>query len=268
MRNLNFHQTFPPTLEYFSRLFDVVNNGIPMTKEEISSATGIPTGKSSGKVEPHIDYAVYMGLLEEEAPVGGKYSLRCTPLGNEIRKQDPGFREALTQLICHVRLTSPTTGAQLWSMIIRDILPKYKNGLKDNILEDEIRKMISGTIKTGPFYSTYRDSFDLLKLLIREQQTTSIVPQPLINDFGYVYSYALIYEWEKIFPTDNEISADELERLKFSGAFGWDAQRQYVALEHLAELGVIRLNRQLSPFTIYKLTTSDKLIAKLYSLLC
>lgn len=268
MSNLNFHQTFPPTLEYFSRLFDVVNNGVSMTKEEISSATGIPTGKSSGKVEPHIVYAIYMGFIEETAHVGTKYSLKCTPLGNEIRKQDPGFREALTQMICHVRLTSPTTGAQLWSIIIRDILPKYKNGVQDNVLEDEIRKKISGNVKTGPFYTTYRDSFNLLKLLIREQQTTGITPQLLINDFSYVYSYALIYEWQKIFPTDDEISANELEKLKFRGAFGWDAQRQYAALERMAELGVIRLNRQLSPFTLFRLTTSDELIAKLYSLLC
>lgn len=268
MKSLNFHQTFPPTLEYFSRLFDVANVGVPMTKEEISFATGIPTGKSSGKVEPHIEYAVYMGLLKEEALVGGKYTLKCTALGNEIRKQDPGFREALTQMICHVRLTSPTTGAQLWSTIIRDILPKYKNGLQDNVLEDELGKRISGSIKTGPFYSTYRDSFDLLKLLTWEQQKTSIVPQPLINDFGYVYAYALFYEWEKIFPLNDEISADELEKLKFASVFGWNAQRQYVALEHLAELGVIKLNRQLSPFTIFKLTTSDNLITRLYSLLC
>lgn len=268
MRNLNFHQTFPPTLEYLGRLFAVTDNGIPMTKEEISSTTGIPTGKSSGKVEPHIDYAVYMGHIEEAAPVGGKYLLKCTSLGNEIKKQDPGFREALTQMICHVRLTSPSTGAQLWSLIIRDILPKYKDGMHDNVLEDEIRKKISVNVKTGPFYSTYRDSFDLLKLLIREPQLTGIVSQPLISDFRYVYSYALIYEWENIFPTDNEISAYELEKLKFAGAFGWDAQHQYVALEHLAELGLIRLNRQLSPYTIFKLTTSDELIAKLYSLLC
>ena len=34
------------------------------TKEEISCLTGIPTGKTSGKVIPHTRYAAYMGFIE------------------------------------------------------------------------------------------------------------------------------------------------------------------------------------------------------------
>lgn len=60
LSNLNFHQTFPPTTDGISRLLSVADRGGAYTKEEISQMTGIPTGKSSGKVEPYIRYAVYM----------------------------------------------------------------------------------------------------------------------------------------------------------------------------------------------------------------
>ena len=62
--NLNFHQTFPPNLEYLSRLLEITDMTDDLTKEEISEITGIPTGKSSGKVEPHVEYGIYMGLLK------------------------------------------------------------------------------------------------------------------------------------------------------------------------------------------------------------
>ena len=36
-------------------------------------------------------------------------------------------------------------------------------------------------------------------------------------------------------------------------------------LEHLSEIGIIRLNRQLVPYTILKLADKDAMIEKLYS---
>ena len=39
-------------------------------------------------------------------------------------------------------------------------------------------------------------------------------------------------------------------------------------MEHLADWGMIRMNRQLMPYTILKLTTEDELINNLYSELC
>ena len=88
--NLNFHRTFPPTAEYITRLLEVCDHGDALTKEQISELTGIPTGTSSGKVEPHIFYGEYMGLLRD-VRAEGKHRLLLTPLGKEILNQDPGL---------------------------------------------------------------------------------------------------------------------------------------------------------------------------------
>ena len=64
--NLNFHQTFKPERQYISGLLSEIEccNGLDI--QEISNQTGIPTGKSSGKVEPTISYAEYMGLIKKQ----------------------------------------------------------------------------------------------------------------------------------------------------------------------------------------------------------
>ena len=68
--NLNFHQTFKPEKQYIGSILNVADNTDGIGVQEISSYTGIPNGKSSGKVEPHIIYANYMGLIEYEKKNG------------------------------------------------------------------------------------------------------------------------------------------------------------------------------------------------------
>lgn len=55
--NLNFHATFCPDFEYIAKIIQIADQYDGLTKEEISEITGIPTGVSTGKVEPHIYYA-------------------------------------------------------------------------------------------------------------------------------------------------------------------------------------------------------------------
>ena len=50
--------------------------------------------------------------------------------------------------------------------------------------------------------------------------------------------------------------------------FGWDEQKEYEVLEQLSDKGIIRLNRQLVPYTILRLTDKDTVMERLYSELC
>jgi hypothetical protein len=271
MSSLNFHQTFPPTLEYLSRLLEIADMEYELTKEEISKITGIPTGKSSGKVEPHISYAIYMGLISNISEIKSKYKLICTPLGSAIKSEDIGFREEISQLLCHIRLASHTTGAPLWSTIIRDILPEYHSGIKSVLLEDELKKRPqfgNGKIKTGAFFSTYEKSFEAFTLLSRGKDIVNIIPQSFKNELFYVYVYTLFYEWEQVYPDNNEISAIELDGLKFASAFGFNQTIVNQMLARISEKGLIKINGQLSPFTVIKTTKSEDILSLLYSLLC
>lgn len=272
MSKVNFHQTFPPTLEYLSRLLEITDMTDELSKEEVSEITGIPTGKSSGKVEPHIDYAIYMGMIENISNQKGKYRLIRTKLGSKIMKEDMGLREEVTQLLCHVRLTSPATGAFLWRLLIRSILPNYPNGIRFLLLEDELKKQpvfaTKKTVNMGPFYTTYEESFETFNFLAKTKDTLKIIPQTFKNELLYVYAYALLYEWEQIFAQNNEITADQVAILKFAAAFGFGSTLEYSIFERMSEKGIIRINGQLSPFTIIKNASSDAMIEKAYSLLC
>lgn len=50
---------------YIGRLLRIADRR-ERSVQEISEETGIPTGKFTGKVKPHIEYARYMGLIEKE----------------------------------------------------------------------------------------------------------------------------------------------------------------------------------------------------------
>jgi hypothetical protein len=267
MNKINFHQTFPPTLNHISGLLYISDMTEELTKEEISELTGIPTGKSSGKVEPHIQYAIYMGLLENISSQRGKYMLKLTKLGEIVKYEDPGLREEVTQLLCHCRITSPSTGAFLWRHIIRDILPRYSEDISYFLLEDELKRHIESNINYGPFYSSYENSFDTFNLVERAKDCLKIIPQGYKDELLYVYAYNLLYEWEQQFPEYDEITADQLALLKTGSAFGMSKSEEYYVFEKLSENRIIRINAQLSPYTIIRNTSSEAVLDKVYSLL-
>ena len=93
--NLNFHATFCPDFEYIAKIIQIADQYDGLTKEEISEITGIPTGVSTGKVEPHIYYAKFMNLINFEK-ANAKYKIKLTSLGKEILNEDPYFLESIS----------------------------------------------------------------------------------------------------------------------------------------------------------------------------
>ena len=60
---LNFPQTFLPERRLLSQLLPFAKRRGQGDKVSIGAETGIPTGKSTGKVDPMIHYANGMGLI-------------------------------------------------------------------------------------------------------------------------------------------------------------------------------------------------------------
>lgn len=108
--SVNFHKTFAPQDSYISKILELAEYGYSGTKEEISKITGIPTGKTSGKVVPHILYSYYMGLVNYKIEKG-KLSLSLTDLGKVIYNEDKYLFEDITKLICHFNISDETNGA-------------------------------------------------------------------------------------------------------------------------------------------------------------
>ena len=74
--------------------------------------------------------------------------------------------------------------------------------------------------------------------------------------------------WNEKYSGQDEISSIEMDNLRFGEVFGWDMQLEYEVLERLADKGIIRMNRQLVPYTILKLVEVEDLYCKLFSELC
>ena len=267
---INFHQTFKPEKHYISAIIEIAEDHAFKSVKEISQITGIPTGTSSGKVEPHIQYAAFMGLITYEKK-DGEYSLKRTDIGEIVYVEDPGLQENLTILLCHCMMQREKAGALMWSSVFRKVMPRYKTGIKKNMLLMELNSVLEGnvTVKNlAPFYGSYDSFFDSLGILMDDGDTVEVSALAYDRDFIYLYAYVLFEYWAERYPDHDEITSDELKDLNFGIVFGWDTQEEYNVLESLSDKGLIRMNRQLMPYTVLKLVESEDLAGKLFNELC
>ena len=268
--NINFHQTFKPECQYISSILDIADDNTWRSVKDISGITGIPQGKSSGKVEPHISYAEYMGLVKSERKEK-QIKLSRTELGKIVYIEDPGLQETLTKLLLHAMILRQENGAGMWSTIFKNILPKYRNGIKKDLLILELNQIYDNKVtkkNIAPFFGSYEDIFSEFGILTVQDDIVSCNSLSYNREYIYMYATILWEYWEEYYPKQEEITSIQFAELGFGKAFGWDIQSEYEVMEHLVDRGLIRMNRQLMPYTILKLTNEDELINNLYSELC
>ena len=269
MKNINFALTFKPEKQYIGCLLKIAERAQPMSTKQISLETGIPMGTSSGKVVPHIDYCKFMGLINYEKIDSNTYQLSLTPLGEVVLDEDPGIKEELSLILLHSMLVRTIEGAPIWDEMYHKIFPKYHGtiSIEDAINELNIIYDNKVTKKNfAPFISSYEDMFSPINYITVENETLRVIYTPKIDkDFVYLYAYILLTYWDEIYAERIEITADEFSEFKYGNKLNFDFQTEYKVLELLNEKGLIRLNRQLSPYTIMKTSNKDDLIKKLYS---
>lgn len=291
--SVNFHATFLPDLVNISRLLEIADNYDYLSKEEIFELTGIPTGESTGKVEPHIKYAQYMALLnfnkkkykyyderEGKEKSVSKYHLKKTSLGEKVFLEDCYFQEDVSKLICHYFLTSKYYGAKMWFEIFRKLPMYFGNKISGEFLNIEINKVfnLSKDTKLGAFNGTYNNDSSIASLnllTIQEGEDKSSRSSTYIfnqqyykEDFLYVYMYTLLKDLLNIDSTRKEFTTDEIfNDIMWNRAFVWDEDKAMEVLGICEDIGLIKINRQLSPVTIIINTTEDELLNKLYSML-
>ncbi|UEL46435.1 hypothetical protein [Terrisporobacter hibernicus] len=271
--NLNFHASFCPDFEYIAKIIQIADQYEGLTKEEISEITGIPTGTSSGKVEPHIHYAKFMNVIDVEKE-SARYKIKSTNLGRTILSEDPYFLEDISKLICNYFLTSKSCGAIMWNKIIREIPERYGNEIKESLITKDLYEEFGIQIKLTAFRSCYNSEKSMATLKfanIEEQQEDNIIKlnKNIYNDENiYVYAYTLISELEKLDNTRKEFTINEvLQDISWGKGFIWDEEVSILVLEKLNDLSIINLNRQLNPITIIINKNSEDIIDSIYSLL-
>lgn len=278
-RNLDFHQTFKPERNCLNAMLTDLQDCCEKSIQEISQITGIPTGKSSGKIIPTIYYLEYMGLISKKCD-NKKYDFDYTLLGQTIMAEDPGLMEPLTLLLMHCMITRKRAGAELWSYIVCELMPKYHGKISKPNLDKELLLYFDKTVNVAPFNGSYTGIFESLNLI--QVTTSEYIMNPCIFNAEYIYLYAyILYEyWDQWIGTFSEeeldkkkISKTELTSLQLADTgfrlpFGWSEQDEYVILQEMHDKNIIALNRQMTPFSIRRICSKEELTDLLYSELC
>jgi hypothetical protein len=267
---LNFHQTFAPEMEAISRILSLADSDAGfLTKEEISEQTAIPTGKSSGKVEPHIFYAAAMRLITFEK-VSGKYKCKLTPLGKVVALEDSYLVENISKLILHAFLVDKHAPTTLWSYVFNEFIFKVMPVFNNELIQNAIERRFDANVNLTPFRTCYSSDLSLGELgffSLNEKEYT-VNSHRVSKENVYVYGYVLLTKWEEILESRSEITFDEItETLFFGKQFLWENRQLQDVLDLMQDVGLIKVNAQLTPITIIKNQNASFCLNKMYSLL-
>jgi hypothetical protein len=159
----------------------------------------------------------------------------------------------------------------MWNAVFTKILPMYRGGMKKELLLKELEQLFDGKANKknfAPFLGSYEDMFSSINILTMDSETICINETVYNKEYIYLYAFILFELWDEMYGEQEEISSVQLAAVCFGKLFGWDEQKEYEVLEQLSDKGIIRLNRQLVPYTILRLTDKDTVMERLYSELC
>lgn len=278
---LSFPQSFLPDRDLLARLLGfVIKNGVG-SKEAISALTGIPTGASTGKVEPMIHYAEGMGLITATKN-SGEWRLELTALGQIIAEQDTALSETLTLWLLHLMLCRrsslavPATGvADPWFVLFGDgafrlgkrfTQAEYLAALQERHGNKASLKALSSLVLRG--YSEPR-AFGAITTLRQETQDKECwyIRQsvPFKTEYFPAYTVYLYCLWDQLFPERSQLAFDEFaEQTRFLALTGWEDKQVSEWLDWMAGHGNIQLDRHTGTPVLLRLKTTQQILARIY----
>ena len=86
------------------------------------------------------------------------------------------------------------------------------------------------------------------------------------EEYIYLYAYILWRIWDDKFKYSqcDELTAIEIAELNYGDIFGWTSINEYNVLDIMASKELIRMNRQLEPYTVRRLVSEDFLLNRMY----
>ncbi|CAK0752872.1 hypothetical protein CCP3SC5AM1_1930004 [Gammaproteobacteria bacterium] len=284
---LSFTQSFLSDRDLLARLLRFVakndrdNKEAIGSKEAISTATNIPTGKYTGKVEPMIRYAEGMGLVKAEK-TAGEWHLTLTPLGRLISKQDAALSESVTLWLLHLLmsrrcgLTIPATGvADPWFVLFgegafrlgkRFTQADYLAVLRERHGNAAYLKGLSNLVLRG--YSEPRAWGGIIALQTETRDKETIfIRQVAPCESAYFPAYAiyLYLLWDELFPKRLQLAFDEFsEQTRFLSLTGWENVQVAIWLDWLANHRIVQLDRHTGTPILLRLHATEQVLATLY----
>ncbi|MFR2887298.1 DUF4007 family protein [Clostridium butyricum] len=268
-KSFDFHQTFQPQRIYIANILELAYSNYQGTKEDISKISGIPTGKFSGKVIPHIKYACYMGLINYSLNKS-IYTLSATEVGKKVYENDKSLSLNITKLICHYNMCDFKDGAPQWSYLFKVFktqeISEFKIKTLNEVASHDIQKNVDFAIISKVYSSKQNEDNILNGIGLKEQNKTFYFAKVEYRfEYIYVYAYSLLHIWEEYRADSNQITIGMLiNELKWNNIFGISQEDALDIIDELEELGIIKVNKQMDPVLIQRLNSCKNMIDKLY----
>lgn len=266
---LSFHMTFQPERHYLSALLRfATGQTAPSTIETISEQTGIPTGKSSGKVRPLLQYARGMGLITTVNKAGEGVCVQLTPLGQTVIAEDSYLIEETTQWALHLMLCRARGGAEAWHAVFVEAPTALGRDLDDTQFYAYLdNKYGSSRDAVGPLVRSYADPAALGKAaaIQKDDGRIQLRKMPLQPAFFDTLSALLMLVWDEVCPDQSQVALCELEgECGLMAAVGWNTEEQSEFLVSTENAGLFRVDRQTGAPILTRLMTTKDVLEGMY----
>lgn len=260
----NFHKTFKPERQYINALMRFAAAGNSGDIQAIASATGIPTGVSSGKVPAIMDYCRGMGLIRlvnSDRTAIKKPEL--TNFGRVVLLEDPFLKTSITQWIVHLHLCGPLTGADIWYQTFFAGTSSLGMTFSRARLASHL-ELVYGVTKTnliGPLVGTYEDEASLKTCgaLTEEEGLIARKSAPVQDEFGFAYGAWMLQQMNEHFPKLRQVALTDLDnQAGWRTIPGWDPSSGIRVLELIERKGLIIVDRHMEPWLVQpRMTVED-----------
>lgn len=259
----NFNLTFEPDRLGLSSLLIFIKKNKNSSVDEIVQETGIPSGKSSGKVIPFLQYLSAMRLINYEGSMKN-LSFSLTKLGEIVLVEDPLMTMNITQWILHANMCNANYGSDIWLSFFDNWKSFESREVNRVARNNNIERK-----KYTPMLNMYlNDNCFAYAKIIKSDRTGkyfSRLEAPLILEYIPMFGAVCIYLMDSMFSTKTQISIEEFEeKTKFSNVFGWNLDNQELVYEKIASLGFIKINSLVSPKCIQPLISVDSAFENIY----
>ena len=177
----SFHKTFKPERQYIGAMLKYAGTGRQGDPQEIASATGIPTGTSTGKVPAILDYCRAMGLIQlTGAERSAIKKPELTSFGRIVLLEDPFLKTPITQWIAHLNLCGPIRGADVWYQTFFSGLPSLGLNFERTQLELYLSSVygVASAGVVGPMIGMYEDDAAFRVCGALSENSSHIVRKP------------------------------------------------------------------------------------------
>lgn len=251
----NFHKSFIPERRFIHALLRFAASGGAGTIQEIAQATGIPTGISSGKVAPTLDYCRGMGLLTIPEGRSAIKKPNLTPFGRVVLLEDPYLKAEITQWIAHLNLCGEEGGAEVWHQTFWNGTARLGPSFERDVLENWLATACEANPGSliGPLVSMYQEdaSFARCGALAENGKEITRRTMPVRSEFAWGYAAWVLLALERTVRQGEQATIPQLEKAcGWRTLTGWslaDTERVLLLAERK---GALSVDRHMQPWIL------------------